>query len=96
MQHLVTEIVAHLSHSHSQMARIVESKRDVTVRMAQLVQAIPDKQPNFGGTEGLLQNSQAVLGSLVSYLNSIADLEETLAMHLTYMIRELDTEDEDE
>ncbi|GGG51640.1 nucleoside-diphosphate sugar epimerase [Paenibacillus radicis (ex Gao et al. 2016)] len=95
MQHLVTEIMAHLSHSHSQMARIVESKRDVAVRMAEVVKAIPDQQPNFGGTEGLLSNSQAVLGSVVSYLNSIADLEETLASQLTFMLRELSAEDEE-
>ncbi|MFF2090928.1 nucleoside-diphosphate sugar epimerase [Paenibacillus sp. NPDC058174] len=77
------------------MARIIESKRDVTVRMAEVVKAIPDEQPNFGGTEGLLTNSQAVLGSVVSYLNSIADLEETLASQLTFMIRELNSEEEE-
>ncbi|WP_253944753.1 nucleoside-diphosphate sugar epimerase [Paenibacillus sp. NEAU-GSW1] len=77
------------------MARIIESKRDVAVRMAEVVKAIPDNHPNFGGTEGLISNSQAVLGSVVSYLNSIADLEETMAMQLTFMLRELGGEDEE-
>jgi len=95
MQHIVTEIMEHLSHSHSQMARIVEAKRHVTVRMSEVVKSIPDKNPNFGGTDGLLDNTQSLLGSLVSYLNSIADLQETLAEQLTFMIRELDGEEEE-
>lgn len=95
MQHIVTEIMEHMSHSHTHMARILEAKRDVTVRMTEVVKAIPDKNPNFGGTEGLLGSSEMLLGSLVSYLNSIADLEETLAMHLTFIIKEIEPEDEE-
>ncbi|MFX3632609.1 MAG: nucleoside-diphosphate sugar epimerase [Candidatus Pristimantibacillus sp.] len=95
MQHIVTEIMEHMSHSHTQMARILEAKRDVTVRMAEVVKAIPDQNPNFGGTEGLLGNSEMLLGSLVSYLNSIADFEETLAAHLAFVMKEIDLEEEE-
>ena len=95
MQHIVTEIMAHLSHSHSQMARIVEAKRHVAVRMTEVIKALPDDNPNFGGTDGLLENTQTLLGSVISYLNSVAELQETLAIQLTFMMRELDLEDEE-
>lgn len=95
MQHIVTEIMEHLSHSHNQMARIIEAKRDVTVRMTEVIKALPDKDPNFGGTDGLLNNTGAVIGNLVSYLNSIADLQETMASQLTFMLREMNVEDEE-
>ncbi|SFE48078.1 hypothetical protein SAMN05216378_3265 [Paenibacillus catalpae] len=95
LQQIVNEIIEHLSHSHNQMARMIDSKRHVVVRMAEVVKAIPDNNPNFGGTEGLLTNTQSLLGGIVSYLNTIAELQETLAAQLTFTVRELRLEEEE-
>lgn len=48
-EELLTEIVVHLSRSHQQMARILDAKRHVAVRMAHLVQALPDEHPQLNG-----------------------------------------------
>ncbi|MGG4143572.1 nucleoside-diphosphate sugar epimerase [Paenibacillus algorifonticola] len=95
MQHIVTEIIEHLSHSNSQMARMLEAKRHVTVRMAEIVKSLPDHQPNFGGVDDLLGESQALLGSVIAYLNSMAELQETLASQLSYTIKELNPGEEE-
>ncbi len=87
MHELLTEIVVHLSRSHQQMARILDAKRQVTVRMAQLVQALPDLHPQLNGLDGLLDSSGNVTKSVVSYLNSLADLQEAVAESMTHVVK---------
>lgn len=87
MQDLMTEIVVHLSKSHQQMARILDAKRQVTVRMAHLVQALPDEHPKFNGLDGLLDSSSQVTKSVVSYLNSLAELQEAVADSMTNVVK---------
>ncbi|MGM0882636.1 MAG: nucleoside-diphosphate sugar epimerase [Bacillota bacterium] len=96
MQKTVTEIMEHMSHSNRQLARVLEAERHVTVRLSEIVQALPDKNPEFSGIPGILDNSQAVAQNIVAYLNSFADLQETIAAQLTFVIRELKEADEDE
>ncbi|NBD26514.1 nucleoside-diphosphate sugar epimerase [Paenibacillus glycinis] len=95
MQQILTEMIEHMSHSHEQLSRILEGKRHVAVRMAQLVHALPDQHPDFGGFEGVLDNSKAVTGSVVAYLNSIAELQESLAATLSAVMKEFAVEDEE-
>ncbi|MBM7566718.1 nucleoside-diphosphate sugar epimerase [Paenibacillus sacheonensis] len=95
MQHIVTEMIEHMSHSHEQLSRILEGKRHVAVRMAQLVHALPDQHPGFGGFDELMDNSKAVTGSVVAYLNSIAELQESLAITLSTVMKEFAVEDEE-
>ena len=87
MQDLMTEIVVHLSQSHQQMARMLDAKRHVTVRMAHLVQALPDEMPQFEGLDGLADSSSKVTKSVISYVNSIADLQEAVADSLTQIVK---------
>ncbi len=89
MQQLIDEVIEHLSVSHQQLARILEAERHIAVRMAQIVQAVPDQHPDFGGFDGLMDSAQAVGKNLVAYLNGIAELQETLAEHLTVIVKEL-------
>jgi hypothetical protein len=89
MEQKVTEIISHMSHSHTQMARVIQAERQVAVRMSQLLHAIPDDLPSFDGTEGVMENASLVNKSVVSYLNAIADLEEAMAENLGYVIKEL-------
>lgn len=96
MQELLTEIVVHLSRSHQQMARILDAKRQVTVRMAQLVQALPDENPQFNGLDGLLDSSSQVTKSVISYLNSLADLQEAVADSMTNVVKAMGDSAEEE
>jgi hypothetical protein len=96
MQYIVTEMIEHMSRSHEQMARVMESKRHVAVRMAQMVHALPDEHPDFDGVPGLLEHSQAVTRSVIAYLNTIAELEDSLATTIASVMRELQEAESDE
>jgi hypothetical protein len=83
----MTEIVVHLSHSHQQMARILDAKRHVAVRMAQLVDLLPDEHPHLNGLEGLVDSSSQVTKSVIAYVNSLADLQEAMADSLSQIVK---------
>ncbi|SDF29212.1 hypothetical protein SAMN04488542_108129 [Fontibacillus panacisegetis] len=95
MEDKITEIIVHLSHSHQQMARVIDAERHVSVRMAQIVHAIPDNDPAFDGIPGMLENTGLVNKSVVSYLNAIADLEEAMAENLGLVIKEMRDQSEE-
>ncbi|GIO11052.1 hypothetical protein J19TS2_06070 [Cohnella xylanilytica] len=95
MQELMTEIVVHLSHSHQQMARILDAKRQVAVRMAQMVHILPDEHPQLDGLEGLLDGSSQVTKSVIAYVNSLADLQEAMADSLTQLVKAVADTDEE-
>jgi len=91
----VTDLIEHMAYSHEQMARVLEAERDIAVRMAQMVHVLPDQHPDLGGIRGIMASSQVVTGSVVSYLNSIADLQETIAITIHSIMREISQEDEE-
>lgn len=95
MQHTINEMIGHMSHSYQQLARVLEAERHICVRMAQVVHALPDQSPAFGGHSGVLKSCQGMNKNIVSYLNSIAELEETLAEQLASVMRELEAPDEE-
>ncbi|MFC4779331.1 nucleoside-diphosphate sugar epimerase [Paenibacillus sp. GCM10023252] len=95
MQQLKDEIMVHMSHSHQQLARVLEAKRHVAVRMAQLVHALPDERPDFEGVDALIDNAHTVTKNVVAYLNSIADLQETMASQLAIIMREYEGAEEE-
>ncbi|MHA0857012.1 nucleoside-diphosphate sugar epimerase [Paenibacillus sp. CMAA1364] len=95
MQNKITEMVTHISHSHQQMARVIDSQRHVAVRMSQIVHSLPDANPDFQGVDGIIESSSRVNKSIISYLNSIAELEESIAESLTQVMKEMGTSDEE-
>ncbi|CAM4332635.1 nucleoside-diphosphate sugar epimerase [Paenibacillus tarimensis] len=95
MQQLVNEVIGHLSVSQQQLARVLEAERHVAVRVAQVVNSLPDTHPDFGGFEGLMESSSTVCKSVVSYLNGLADLQETLADHLASIMKEMEGTEEE-
>lgn len=95
MEQKITDIITHMSHSHTQMARVIHAEREVAVRMSQILHAIPDHMPAFDGTEGVMENAGRVNKSVISYLNAIADLEEAMAENLGYVMKELRVSDEE-
>ncbi|MNE31651.1 hypothetical protein D3C76_100410 [compost metagenome] len=96
MEDKITEIIVHLSHSHQHMARVIDAERQVSVRMAQIVHAIPDVEPAFEGVPGMLENTGLVNKSVVSYLNAVADLQEALAENLGIVVKEMKDLSEEE
>ncbi|WP_110933854.1 nucleoside-diphosphate sugar epimerase [Paenibacillus bouchesdurhonensis] len=95
MDQKITEMIIHLSHSHGQIARIIDAERHVAVRIAQIIHAIPDAEPAFEGTDGLIESAGRINKSVVAYLSSIADLEEAIAENLELVIKELRDQDEE-
>lgn len=95
MEQKITDMIIHMSHSHGQIARIIDAERQIAVRIAQIIHAIPDAEPAFDGTDGLIENTGRINKSVVSYLNSIADLEEAMAENLGLVIKELKDQDEE-
>lgn len=84
-----------MSHSQQQMARVIDSQRHVAVRMSQIVHNLPDSEPDFEGVSGIIENSSRVNKSIISYLNSIADLEEAIADNLVQVIKEMGSHEEE-
>lgn len=95
MEHQVTSIIGHIAESHVEMAKILEVNRDIVVHMVEMISAIPDNQ-SFDGLETVSKNSMLITGSITSYLNGIADLEEAIAENLSHVMKELIGTDEEE
>ncbi|RUT29150.1 nucleoside-diphosphate sugar epimerase [Paenibacillus zeisoli] len=95
MEQKITDLIVHMSHSHQQMARVIDAERQVAVRMAQIVHDLPDSEPSFDGIDGLMENAGRVNKNVVSYLNALADLQEALAENLGLVIKEMNAEDEE-
>lgn len=96
MQHVVTVMIEHMSRSHEQMVRVLEAKRHVAVRMSQMVDALPSEYPDFDGMGGLMKSSQAVTSNVVAYLNSLAEFQESLAVSVGVVMREMDSGEQEE
>lgn len=95
MEQKISEIIVHMAHSHQQMARVIDAERQVAVRMSQIVHAIPDAEPAFDGTPGILENSGRINKSVISYLNAIADLQEAMAENLSHVMKQLKVQEEE-
>ncbi|SDD29961.1 hypothetical protein SAMN02799630_02773 [Paenibacillus sp. UNCCL117] len=89
MHKQITTMMHHMATSQEEMVRILEAKRQVAVRMAQLVHDIPPQYPGFDGVEALTENAMNVTKNIAGYLSSLADLEEALADNLTFVLKEV-------
>jgi len=95
MEQKITAIVHHMAKSHRELARILESKRDIVVRAAGLTTYIPSEHGATDGPEAVWEQSGAVAKSLTAYLNSLADLEEALAENLSTVVKELQASEDE-
>jgi hypothetical protein len=95
MEQKVDEILLHVSQSQQQLTRLLETERHVAVRMAQIIHNLPDEDPEFGGLNGLMDNSSEVNKSVIAYLNGLADLQESMAELLERVMKELNGQDEE-
>ncbi|MDG0790585.1 nucleoside-diphosphate sugar epimerase [Cohnella ginsengisoli] len=95
MQNFLTEVAVHLSHSHQHMARIMDAKRQVAVRMSQMITALPDMHPDLNGLDGLLGGSADVTKSIIAYVVGLADMHDALADSLKQIVKAADIPDEE-
>ncbi|MDT3428380.1 hypothetical protein J2Z22_003972 [Paenibacillus forsythiae] len=95
MQNKITKILEHMAHSHEQMARILDAERHVAVRMAQIVHDLPDAEPEFGGSAGVIESAGQVNKNIIAYLNAFADLQEAVAEQVGRVIKELNGQEEE-
>ncbi|MEW9700270.1 nucleoside-diphosphate sugar epimerase [Paenibacillus sp. SI8] len=96
MEERVTAIISHIAASHREMSRILEAKRSVTTQMAAIANDIPDSHPNFEGL-GMLQEQALQLNkNVTSYLNSLANLVESMAQQTEIVMKELSGNDAEE
>ncbi|MDO7906994.1 nucleoside-diphosphate sugar epimerase [Paenibacillus sp. JX-17] len=95
MQSKVNELLAHISNSHQQMARLLDAERQVAVRMSQIIHHLPDEEPDLNGVPGLIESSGQIHKSIVGYLNGLADLQEAMAETLGQVMKEIGDLDEE-
>lgn len=96
MERILTDILVQLAGSHQQLARILDAERQVTVRMSELVQSLPDANPELNGLEGMLESSVQVNKSVIGYLNGLAELQESVADSLKCVIQAIREEEDEE
>ncbi|MFB6366734.1 nucleoside-diphosphate sugar epimerase [Paenibacillus elgii] len=96
MHRQVTSMIRNMAASQQQMANILEAKRHVAVRMAQLVHDIPPDNPSFQDIESLTEHSLNVSKSIAMYLSGLADLEEALAEQMAVIVKIVEIPDDEE
>lgn len=96
MQQEITVAVAYLSVSQRELVRIMEAEKVVVRHMAALIAHMPDELPFDGELPEIMENATLVMKSVVTYLNSLADLEDALATHLELAMKELGEPSHDE
>jgi hypothetical protein len=89
MDKIIDHIVEHMAVSHREMAKILESKSMVSVRMANLVGEIPSLTPGFDDFDALVEHSLDVTKSVAAYLSALADLEDAIVSNVSLIIKEL-------
>ncbi len=95
MQHNVNEMIQHMSHTQTHMARVLDAERQVAVRMAHIIHHLPDLHPEFEGLAGLKEQSGQVTRNLIAYLNSLSALEDAMALQLQFIVREMQSTRDD-
>jgi hypothetical protein len=96
MQRKVTSIIEHMAASHMEIAKILEAKRHIAVRMSEIVHDVPERKPSFENIEILTESSLSITKNIAAYLNSLADLEDALADNLALVMKEVETPDNEE
>lgn len=94
MSDSIDVLLEHISHSNRQIARVLEAERHVAVRMAQMIHDLPDEDPELGGFAGLLDQANVVTKSVISYLFSVAELQEMVAEQMYHVVMEMEEDEE--
>ena len=84
MDNKINELLEHVSYSQQQIARIFEAQRHTSLHMSQIISSLPDHQPAEAG-----EHVEQVNGSIASYLNAMAELQQKIADSLEIVMNEL-------
>ncbi|CAH1229928.1 hypothetical protein PAECIP111891_06576 [Paenibacillus allorhizoplanae] len=95
MEERVTQIISHIAASHSQTGRILETHRHVSTQMAAIAGDLPDSHPEFAGLDMLQKRALQLTKNVTTYLNSLAELEEAMAMQTELVMKEIHVTDEE-
>lgn len=96
MESRIDDMLAHLSHSQQQLARILEAQRHSAVRMAQIIYALPEYEFRVAdGARSSGGQAEQINRSIVAYLNAMADLQQTAADNLEIVLKELREQEEE-
>ncbi|HEX7057454.1 MAG TPA: nucleoside-diphosphate sugar epimerase [Bacilli bacterium] len=95
MEDKITAIVQSLSDSQRHISGILHAGKDIAAHMSGIVQAIPDADFTFNGFGEISAAATSVNANVVSYLNSLAGLENAIADHLSAIMHELNGGEEE-
>ncbi|KIL38759.1 hypothetical protein SD70_24465 [Gordoniibacillus kamchatkensis] len=96
MQREISAAIAHLSESQREAVRIMEAEKHVVCHMSGLIAHMPDELPFDGELQEIVENASIVTKSVTAYLNSLAELEDALVIHLELALKELSEPSHDE
>ncbi|WP_379243723.1 nucleoside-diphosphate sugar epimerase [Paenibacillus sp. GCM10028914] len=98
LENKINDMLEHISHSQQQIARILEAQRHAAVRMTQIIDSLPNHQLQQPSEDKNSSGGQVeqVNGSIVAYLNSMADLQQTVADSLEIAMKELKANEQGE
>lgn len=88
-------ILYHMAKSQRELARILQSEREIACHAAGLTQSVHDGHTAHVGVEGVKDQSLSMSKSVAGYLNGLADLEEALADNLGPVMKELEGREEE-
>lgn len=91
----ITSIIVNMVKSHHELARIIEAKKDVAVRMSQIIHTMPDQDIPFQGVEAVKEHALSITKNVTAYLNSLSELEVALAENLALVVNELSENQDD-
>jgi hypothetical protein len=89
MENYVDLIIQNMAVSHREMSQILDAKRQVSVRVANLISEIPSLNPSFETMDALLEHSLMITKNITAYLNSLADLEDGIVSNISLVVKEL-------
>ncbi|WP_028547595.1 hypothetical protein [Paenibacillus sp. UNC451MF] len=95
MQRQIDNIIENMSVSQLEMSKILEAQRHIAIHVAQFIHGIPHENPSFESIEMLTDNTLNVTKNIAAYLNSLADLADTLGDTLLMVMKEIDSASEE-
>jgi hypothetical protein len=78
------------------MSNILQSKGSIAGQMSSIITEIPNLHPEFEGVEGLQEHASLIIKSVTAYLNSLAELEEAIALQTEIIMKEMNGPDAEE
>jgi hypothetical protein len=96
LEQKITTIINSIAASHREMSKILQTKGSIAGQMSSIITEIPNLHPQFDGVEGLQEHASLIIKSVIAYLNSLAELEEAIALQTEIVMKEMNGPDAEE